>query len=93
METTIEHIEKIFDEDSDIESEWKGDNAFQGLQILAKYMNPLEKDLICGADHDVIYGPNVYDLIANGMTEEDVEKLAKLNWSYDSESESFNCFV
>ncbi len=92
-EATIEFIQKIFGEDSDIQSDWKGDNAFQGLQILAKYMNPLLENLITGADHDVMYGADVYLLIEKGITEEDVVKLAKLNWSFDDEAESFNCFV
>ena len=66
---------------------WEGDNAYQGLQILAKYTT----NLICGASHDTIYGEGIDKLIAAGITEEDVMELSRLNWC--SEDDYLKCFV
>ena len=81
---TREKLEKIFEE---IEPDWEGDNAFQGLQILSKYT----KNLIHDAEHDIIYSEDV-DEIVDKMSEEDAVNLRKLNWMiYDGEY--FACFV
>lgn len=66
---------------------WKGDNAFQGLQILSKYT----KNLIRGAEHDIIYSENVEILLKAGITEEDVKELNKLNWII--EDDYLACFI
>jgi len=58
----------------------KGDNAWQGLQIIAKYIDPLKNDIICGADHDVIYSVGVNEIIDAGITEDDAIELRNLNW-------------
>jgi hypothetical protein len=81
-----EKLEEIFEETP---SHWDGDNAFQGLQILAKYT---DKDIICGAEHDVIYSVNIDDVI-DELTEEDAIKLATLNWMIDDDCDCFACFV
>ena len=83
-----EIIEKIY---AETESEWEGDNAFQGLQIIAKYIDPTKNDIIQGADHDVIYSVDGQDLLDAGITKKDLKALFKLNWSY--EDSSFKCFV
>lgn len=88
-----EVIEKIFDDDSEINPDWQGDNFVQGIQILSKYINPLKKDIVCGADHDVVYGPDIDDLIEKGLTVRDAEALQKLNWYIDEDLDSFCCFV
>lgn len=67
-----------------------GDKSLMGLQILSKYT---EKRVLQGADHDIIYGPDIDECVENGITEEDVIELAKLNWMIDSESDGFACFV
>lgn len=85
---TEERLVEIFDE---MKTNWKGDNAFQGLMIMAKYFDPMKKDLIVGADHDVIYSLSGEELIEAGLTEEDAIALAKLNWSYNGEY--FECYV
>lgn len=85
---TRERIEEIFE---DHDSDWTGDNAFQGLTILSKYIDATKHDLIGCAEHDIIYGPAIDDLIKAGITEEDVEALASLNWHVDEGS--FCCFV
>ena len=82
---TSEQLEKIFEETV---SKWDGDNAFQGLQILSKYVT----NLVTGADHDIMYGPDVANVVKE-ITEEDAIKLAELNWHIDGDSECFACFV
>ena len=82
---TPERLEEIFEE---TESKWEGDNAFQGLQILAKYT---DKDVVRAAEHDIIYSVDVDDVI-DTLTEEDAIKLAMLNWMIE-DGEYFACFV
>ncbi len=82
---TRERLTEIFEE---TESNWEGDNAFQGLQILSKYAT----NLITGAEHDIIYSVDI-DEIVEDLTEEDAIALAKLNWSLDEDGEYFTCFV
>ena len=80
-----------FDKEFDNEdAEWEGDNAFQGLKIIEKYMPG--KELICGAGHDVIWSVGVDELIEAGITVEDVRALAKLNWMTEH-GEYLACFV
>ena len=83
---TEEKLYEIFDE---IDSKWTGDNCFKGLQILDKYSNG--DVVVCGAAHDMVYSMDVISAIENGLTEEDAEKLAKLNWIIDDGY--FQCFV
>lgn len=84
---TREKFEEIF---KVTYSDWKGDNAIQGLTIIMKYIK--DKDIICGADHDVIYSVDIDDLIEAGITEADATALATLNWIiYDGEYMA--CFV
>ena len=91
-EITIEFVEEIFGEDSTIETKFPvGDNAFLGLQIIAKYIDPSKNTIICGGGHEVIYSVDGQDLLDAGITKEDLETLARWNWSY--EDEYFHCFV
>ncbi len=85
-----EEIEKIFEES---ESKWKGDNAFQGLQIISKYFDPKKKEILCAAEHDVIYSVDIDDILKAGITKEDAETLAKLNWMIEDEFDCLACFV
>lgn len=82
---TKERFIEIFEGDSD---EWKGDNAYQGLQILSKYTNRL----IVGAEHDMIYSENVSELIEANITEEDALELRRLNWMVN-DGYYLACFV
>ena len=82
---TYEEFETIFEE---TDSDWNGDNAFQGLTIIRKYISGT---VLCGADHDIIYSANVETLIESGITEEDVKNLALLNWMI--QDEYLACFV
>ena len=64
----------------DIKTNWTGDNALQGLLIIAKYIDQKKRDLICGAGHDIIYSVDVDEIIKAGITKEDAIELRKLNW-------------
>jgi len=80
----LEKIEEIF---NNADPDWDGDNAYLGLQILSKYTDKV----VQGADHDIIYSEDVDILIEKNITEDDVKKLAKLNWFiYD---EYLACYV
>lgn len=82
---TYERFEEIFDETDS--GDWSGDNAFQGLQIVSKYTT----NLVQAAEHDMIYSESIEALIDAKITEEDVIKLAKLNWMI--EEDSLACYV
>lgn len=85
MKLSNEELEEIMENDEGVE--WDGDNAYQGLQILSKYVS----DVICGADHDIIYGPGIDELLEAGLTKEDAKALQKLNWML--QDECFACYV
>lgn len=87
---TVERFHQIFEE---ADSKWTGDNAFAGLQIIAKYIDPKQNDIIKGAEHDVLYSVNVDKIIEAGITEEDAIALAQLNWSIDEGFDGLMCFV
>ena len=87
-----EEFDKIFDNE-DIESKWEGDNAIQGLNIIAKYIDPKKESIVCGADHDVIFSVDIDDLITAGITEEDVMALKLLNWCNYEGEDYLGCFV
>lgn len=82
---TEERFEEIFET---TESEWEGDNCFQGLQIIAKYTD----NVVCGAGNDEVWSEDVDNLIEKGITEEDVKSLAKLGW-WIEENSYLACFV
>ena len=83
---TRERLEQIFEETKS-DSNWEGDNAFRGLQILSKYTD----NLIQGAEHDIIYSCEIDDVVEK-LTDEDATMLAKLNWMLH-DGEYFACFV
>lgn len=85
---TIEDVKAIFE---NIDSDWEGDNAFQGLLIISKYFDVNKTEIITYASHDQIWSVDVDESIVNGMAKEDFEKLAKLNWMI--EEETLSCFV
>jgi hypothetical protein len=86
---TSEQFIEILDKQ---ESKWRGCNAYQGLQIIAKYIDPLTKDLIQGASHDQIHSVNIEDLCLAGITKKDVAALGALNWHLE-DGEYLSCFV
>ena len=83
---TKERLLEIFEGKN---SKWEGDNAYQGLQILGKYTdNPIQ-----GAGHDIIYSENIDKILEAGLTEDEAEKLALLNWMISEDEDYFSCFV
>ena len=85
---TEQEFLEIFDNE---DAEWDGDNALQGLNIIAKYVKD-DSDVLTGATHDMIYSANVEELINSGITKEDVNKLRMLNWMVE-DGEYLACFV
>lgn len=87
---TRAQLEGIFSEG---DADWTGDNAWQGLQILSKYIDPMKTNLITGAGYEEIFSASVDDVLNAGFTEEDAKALRKLNWGLDDDGECFACFV
>lgn len=87
--------ERVYEILKDIEnkylSKWEGDNAIQGLLILAKYIDPTKNTILGAAEHDIIYGSTISEAVEAGITEEDVIAMRRLNWM--EEYDSFACFV
>jgi len=81
---TIEEFYEVFENK---DTDWKGDNCYQGLQIIAKYTDYL----IHGAMHDKIWSEDIEKLIEAGITIEDAQSLRKLTWMM--EYECLACFV
>jgi hypothetical protein len=67
---------------------WNGDNAFKGLLIIKKYT----ENVLQGAGHDEIWSEDIDKLIENGITEEDVKELRRLNWMVN-DNDCLACFV
>jgi len=65
------------------------DNAFEGLQLIKKYLP--EVTLITGASHEIIYSVTVNELLKADITEEDVFKLRDMNWMI--ENDYLACFI
>ena len=84
---TEEEFLEIFENE---DTEWEGDNALQGLNIIAKYMG--NKTVLNGATHDMIHSVSIDDLIDNGITREDTNKLRMLSWMIE-EQDYLSCFV
>lgn len=85
---TDERLEEIFEDGtpSDLMRD-STDNTLEGLNILAKYV----PYVCCGADHDILYGPDIEKVVEAGLTEEDAITLSRLNWMI--KDEYFACFV
>ena len=75
---TRKDFKKIFDNEKNLEVR---DNSIQGLLIISKYVNG---DVVCGAEHDIIYSVHV-DVIVDAITVEDATQLAHLNWIIDND--------
>ena len=83
-----EALKKILD---DKDAHWDGDNAFNGLQIIAKYIDPEKTTVLTGGAHDQIWSVTLEKICEAGLTEEDAHALAMLNWMEDEGS--LSCFV
>ena len=87
---TRERLEQLFDT---TDSSSKGDGAFKGLLILAQYFDTNKTDVITAAEHDEIYSVDVNDLLKSGISEEDVQLLARYGWGIDTELDCLYHFV
>lgn len=87
---TREQLEDIL---KNKKAKWNGDNAIQGLLIINKYFDSTKKTILEGAEHDIIYSVRIEDIIEAGLTEEDANKLAELNWMTDEDNDCLACFV
>ena len=47
----------------DKDAKWTGDNAFKGLQIIAKYFDIEKKDIICSGGHDQIWSVSIDEIL------------------------------
>jgi len=76
IEKRTEEITNIFENtESDLHN-IDGDSAFLGFQIISKYT----KNIIQGADHDIVYSIGIDEAIELNVTDEDLTELARLNW-------------
>jgi len=85
-----EELEELF---ADKVCKWEGDNAFQGLLILAKYVDITKKYLLTNAGHDIVYSIGIDEALELNISREDWEALARLNWMLDEENDSLAVFV
>ena len=83
-------FEEIMESDN---TNWDGDNAVQGLIIIAKYLPVKNNELLCGAEHDIIYSVDTKKILDAGLTEEDAIELRNLNWMIETDVDSLACFV
>ncbi len=81
MAMTEERFIQIMDGDSHL-LDYKKDNALLGLIIISKY---LPNSGVSAAEHDIIYGCGVTELLEAGITTEDAIELRNLNWMIDCE--------
>lgn len=90
IEARGEEIREIFENTKSELSKIEGDNALLGLILLSKYKT--NKDVISGADHDIIYSFSLSEVIELGITDEDLTELARMNW-HISEYDGLACYV
>ena len=60
-------------------ADWKGDNVYKGLQIIAKYVDPERYNIVTGSSQDILYSVKA-KILANKITEESAICLRQLNW-------------
>jgi len=90
IEARGEEIRKIFENTESELHKIEGDNALLGLILLLKYQT--KKDVISGADHDIIYSFSLSEVIELGVSDEDLTELARMNW-HISEYDGLACYV
>jgi hypothetical protein len=83
---TEEEFEEIM-EAEDYDSSSDVDGNLEGLIIQSKYFD----NVVCGADHDIVYGCDIDGLIEKGITKEDVILLRKYGWH--TQDGYLACFV
>lgn len=63
---------------------WNGCNVYQGLQIIAKYIDPLQIPLVVATKKDILYSVDIKRIIEAGITEESVLIECNDAWSIGS---------
>lgn len=96
MTMTKEAFEKIFEsvEDHPV----VGDNVYQGLSIIAKYVDPKVTEIITGVGNyveggHILYSVTIAQLIKAGIKRADIITLAKLDWSIDYADKCLKCIL
>lgn len=93
--TSVERFNEILEKylcEHRHENKYEGDNVFQGLVIISKYIDYRSNFLIAAADDEEIISVYSEELVQAGITEEDVKNLALLNWGVDEDG-NLVCFV
>jgi len=68
-------------ENTEMELSLEGDLKFLALEIMHKYVD----NVLGAAEHDIVYGCDIDELIEGGITEEEVVLLAKYGWHVEDE--------
>lgn len=84
-----EGFKKIIEDTDSLIHELKIDYKMEGLKIVSKYT----EQVMHGASHDELYLEDINVLVKNGITKEDVIKLAEYNFGYDEDGECLMVFV
>lgn len=90
IEARGEEIREIFEKTKSELHKIEGDNALLGLILLSKYKT--KKDVLVGAEHDIIYSFSLTEVVELGITDEDLTELARMNW-HISEYDGLACYV
>jgi len=84
---TEEELLEIFEKDLPRDDS-KDNSIFAGLLIIRKYIPGAG---IEAADHDIVFSVGADNLLEAGLTNEDAENLAKLDWMIDEDSLAHFC--
>ena len=84
-------IKQIIEEDDKLPYNYKAgkDSILEGALIMYKYTT----NVFGGAEHDIIYGPDMDDLIKGGLTDDDFKMILSFNWRYDSDLDCLTHFA
>lgn len=88
---TLERVEEIFKEGIEYSGEGL-DATYEGIKIIAKYTSK-NKNVIMGAEQNIIFCGDVEDCLSNGMGEQDIRRLASLGWFLDEGDSGFTTFI
>ena len=86
---TVEQFIETMESTEENFMDFAGCKALAGLNIIKKYLPDAGIDSV---GHDIIFASGeIEELIAKGITKEDIQKLAELNWMV--EDYYLACFV
>lgn len=61
------------------------------VELIAQYTQG--EAVICAAESDIIFGPDLSELIEGGITVQDLVRIRENGWFYDEEFECISHFV